>query len=132
MSIRVDTSLLTETTEPSVAEISKSLDVSQGDTISINYQLNSSYIGIADNVDLFNTSTFHDKDGLVIHSAVDTLMQSSTDWSTVNIRYSVPQNAVKLIFGVRMQGLNEYAYVLVDDFSISTETLLNQVPSGFS
>ena len=28
MSIRVDTSLLTETTEPSVAEISKSLDVS--------------------------------------------------------------------------------------------------------
>ena len=132
MSIRVDTSLLTETTEPSVAEISKSLDVSQGDTISINYQLNSSYIGIADNVDLFNTSTFHDKDGLVIHSAVDTLIQSSTDWSTVNIRYSVPQNAVKLIFGVRMQGLNEYAYVLVDDFSISTETLLNQVPSGFS
>ena len=60
MSIRVDSSLLTESTEPSVAEISKSSDVSQGDTISINYQLNSSYIGIADNVDLFNTSTFHD------------------------------------------------------------------------
>ena len=132
MSIRVDSSLLTESTEPSVAEISKSLDVSQGDTISINYQLNSSYIGVADNIDLFNTSIFHDKDGFVIRSAVDTLIQSSTDWSVVDVRYSVPQNAVKLIFGVRMQGLIEYAYVLVDDFSISTETLLNQVPSGFS
>ena len=132
MSIRVETSLLTESTEPSVAEISKSLDVSQGDTISINYQLRSNNNGEANNIDLLNTSIFHDKDGFVIHAAVDTINQPIMDWSIINIRYSVPQNAVKLIFGVRMQGLNEYAYVLVDDFSISTETLLNQVPSGFS
>ena len=132
MSTKVDTSLLTESTEPSVAEISKSLDVSQGDTISINYQLRGNNIGEANNIDLLNTSIFHDKDGFVIHAAVDTINQPIMDWSTVNIRYSVPQNAVKLIFGVRMQGLNENAYVLVDDFSISTETLLNQVPSGFS
>ena len=132
MSIRVDTSLLTDSTEPSAVEISKSLDVLQGDTISINYQLRYNNIGEANNIDLLNTSIFHDKDGFVIHSAVDTINQLTIDWSTVNVRYSVPQNAVKLIFGVRMQGLIENAYVLVDDFSISTETLLNQAPSGFS
>ena len=132
MAIRVDASLLTESTEPSVVEISKSLDVLQGDTISISYQLSNSNNGALNNIDLLNTSIFHDKDGFVIHSAVDTINQLTIDWSTVNIRYPVPQNAVKFIFGVRMQGLNENAYVLVDDFSISVETLLNQVPSGFS
>jgi len=132
MSIRVDALLLSESTEPPAVEISKSLDVLQGDTISINYQLRSNNIGEANNIDLLNTSIFHDKDGFVIHSTVDTINQPTMDWSTVNIKYSVPQNAVKLIFGVRMQGLIENAYVLVDDFSISTETLLNQVPSGFS
>mgnify|MGYP001170944223 FL=1 len=132
MSIRVDALLLSESTEPPAVEISKSLDVLQGDTISINYQLRSNNIGEANNIDLLNTSIFHDKDGFVIHSAIDTINQLTIDWSNVNVRYSVPQNAVKLIFGVRMQGLIENAYVLVDDFSISTETLLNQVPSGFS
>ena len=132
MSIRVDASLFTDNTEPSAVEISKSLDVLQGDTISINYQLRSNNIGEANNIDLLNTSIFHDKDGFVIHSAVDTINQLTIDWSTVNVRYSVPQNAAKLIFGVKMQGLIENAYVLVDDFSISTETLLNQIPSGFS
>ena len=132
MSIRVDASLFTDNTEPSAVEISKSLDVLQGDTISINYHLRSNNFGEANNIDLLNTSIFHDKDGFVINSAVDTINQLTIDWSTVNVRYSVPQNAVKLIFGVRMQGLIENAYVLVDDFSISTETLLNQIPSGFS
>ena len=119
MSIRVDASLLSESTEPSAVEISKSLDVLQGDTILINYQLRSNNIGEANNIDLLNTSIFHDKDGFVIHSTVDTINQPTMDWSTVNIKYSVPQNAVKLIFGVKCR-LNEYAYVLVDDFSIST------------
>ena len=70
MAIRVDASLLTESTEPSVVEISKSLDVLQGDTISISYQLSNSNNGALNNIDLLNTSIFHDKDGFVIHSAV--------------------------------------------------------------
>ena len=132
MTISFDAFQGTESLEPATAEISKSLDVLQGDTISISYQLRNSNIDEASNIHIFNTSIFHDKDGLLLHSDIDTINQLSIDWSVVNIRYFVPQNAVNLIFGVRMQGLNENAYALVDDFSISTQTLLNQVPSGFS
>ena len=90
MSIRVDASLLTESTEPSAVEISKSLDVLQGDTISINYQLRSNDIGEANNIDLLNTSIFHDKNGFVIHSAVDTINQVTMDWSNVCLLYTSP------------------------------------------
>ena len=48
------------------------------------------------------------------------------------MRYPIPQDAVKLFFGVRITGVHESVYVLVDDFSISIDPLLNQPPSAFS
>ena len=131
ISINADTSLQTENFEQSVAEISKSLDVHQGDTILISYQLRNSHDSF-DNIYLFNTSVFNDKDGFLVQSSADSIDQISITWNAVNVRYPVPQNAVKLIFGVKIQGIHENAYALLDDFSISTKALLNQVPSRFS
>lgn len=131
ISISTDSSSQTENFEQSIAEISKSLDVYQGDTILISYQLRNSQDSF-DNIHFFNTSMFYDKDGFLVQSSMDSINQISITWNTVNVRYPVPQNAVKLIFGVRIQGIHENSHALLDDFSISTKALLNQVPSGFS
>ena len=131
ISINSDSSSQTENFDQSLAEISKSLDVYQGDTILVSYQLRNSQNSY-ENIHFFNTSFFKDKDGFLVQSSIDTIQNISISWNTVNVRYPVPKNAVKLTFGVRIQGIHTDAHALLDDFSISTQTLLNQVPSGFS
>ena len=47
----------------------------------------------------------------------------------------MPQDVVKLIFGVKLEALSGShgdIYILVDDYSITTKSLANQVPSTFS
>ncbi|MEL1226652.1 MAG: hypothetical protein VW963_07900 [Candidatus Neomarinimicrobiota bacterium] len=131
ISINSDSSSQTENFDQSLAEISKSLDVYQGDTILVSYQLRNSQNSY-ENIHFFNTSFFKDKDGFLVQSSIDTIQNISISWNTVNVRYPVPKNAVKLTFGVRIQGIHTDAHALLDDFSISTKALLNQVPSGFS
>ena len=128
MSINMDTL----SSEVALAEISKSLDVTQGDTVSLTFQLRFSADDVIDGVDLFNIGSFQDANGTVIEIAQDSISQVSTQWQTINIRYPIPQDAVKLFFGVRIAGVHQSVYVLVDDFSVSIDPLLNQLPSAFS
>ena len=63
LSISVDTSSFEGSSESVFAEISKSLDVIQGDTISLSFQLRSSFNDQTEGVSLFNTKVFHDLEG---------------------------------------------------------------------
>ena len=128
MSITMDTL----SSEVALAEISKSVDVTQGDTVSLTFQLRFSADDEIDGVSLFNIGSFQDANGAEIETALDSINQASTEWQTINMRYPIPQDAVKLFFGVRIAGVHESVYVLVDDFSVSIDPLLNQLPSAFS
>ena len=128
MSINMDTL----SSDVALAEISKSVDVTQGDTVSLTFQLRFSAENVIDGVTLFNIGSFQDANGTVIETAQDSINQVSTQWQIINMRYPIPEDAVKLFFGVRIAGVHEDVYVLVDDFSVSTDPLLNQPPSAFS
>ena len=132
LSISVDTSSFEGSSESVFAEISKSLDVIQGDTISLSFQLRSSFNDQTEGVSLFNTKVFHDLEGQVIEEEQDTINQISTQWQMINVKYPIPQDAVSLVFGVRIAGVHEAVHALVDDFTISIDPLSNQVPSEFS
>jgi len=131
LSISVDTSSFEGSSGSVLAEISKSLDVIQGDTISLSFQLRSSFNDQVAGVVLFNTRVFHDLNGQVIEEEQDTINEISTQWQMVNVKYPVPQDAVSLVFGVRIAGVHEAVHVLVDDFTISIDPLSNQLPSEF-
>ena len=122
----------TLSSEVALAEISKSVDVTQGDTVSLTFQLRFSADDQIDGVSLLNIGSFQDANGAEIETALDSINQASTEWQTINMRYPIPQDAVKLFFGVRIAGVHESVYVLVDDFSVSIDPLLNQLPSAFS
>ena len=109
MSINMDTL----SSEVALAEISKSVDVTQGDTVSLTFQLRFSADDEIDGVSLFNIGSFQDANGAEIETALDSINQVSTEWQTINMRYPIPQDAVKLFFGVRIEGVHESVYVLV-------------------
>jgi hypothetical protein len=132
LSISVDTSSFEGSSESVLAEISKSLDVVQGDTVSLSFQLRSSFDDSVEGISLFNTRSFHDLNGQEIEEEQDTINQISTQWQMVNVKYPVPQDAVSLVFGVRIAGAHEAVHAHVDDFSITIDPLSNQVPSEFS
>ena len=119
----------------SIVEVSKSLDVVPGDTISVSFQLSCSHEDLGVDIDLFDISSFYGSSDELIHEQQDTIDQISTQWLTINVDYPVPQDVVKLIFGVKLEALSGShgdIYILVDDFSITTKSLANQVPSAFS
>ena len=90
MSINMDTL----SSEVALAEISKSVDVTQGDTVSLTFQLRFSADDEIDGVDLFNIGSFQDANGTVIETAQDSINQVSTQWQVINMRYPIPQDAV--------------------------------------
>ena len=83
ISINSDSSSQTENFDQSLAEISKSLDVYQGDTILVSYQLRNSQNSY-ENIHFFNTSFFQDKDGFLVQSSRDTIQNISISWNAVN------------------------------------------------
>ena len=84
LSISVDTSSFEGSSGSVLAEISKSLDVIQGDTISLSFQLRSSFNDQVAGVVLFNTRVFHDLNGQVIEGEQDTINQIS-NFGAVNM-----------------------------------------------
>ena len=130
--INVDTSSFEGSPGSVFADISKSLDVIQGDTVLLSFQLRYSLNDQADGVSLFNTRVFHDLEGEVVEEEQDTINQISTQWQMINLKYPVPKDAARLAFGVRIVGVHQDVFALLDDFTISIDPLSNQVPSEFS
>ena len=127
MSISTDTT----SSDLALAEISKLLNVMQGDTVELSFQIRFSSDDTIAGVNLYNIGIFNDTNGTIVESIQDSINQISTEWQMINIKYPVPQDAEKLLFGVRIVGSNEDAYVIVDDFLVTIKPLFNQSPSDF-
>lgn len=135
LSISIDSTLSATLSNPVIAEISKSLDVSQGDTVSMTYQLMSNSENLGTGINLFSSQFFYDTNGYLIHQKQDTIIDISTQWQIINTNFSIPQNATELIFAITLEALpgsHKEIYILLDDFTISTTLLINQTPSNFS
>ena len=135
LSISMDSTSSAALSDPVIAEISKSLDVSQGDTISMTYQILCNNEDLGTGINLFGSQSFYDTAGYLIHQKQDTIIDISTQWQMINTHFSIPQNATELVFAVTLKALpgsHEDIYILLDDFSINTTILINQTPSNFS
>ena len=130
LSTDADTALNENSLHPYGSEISKYMDVSQGDTVEIEFRLKYEETFNYEQSCLLSFHKFHGSDGDFIHHEIDSVCTENQGWNLVTVNYPVPQNAVNIEFGVRLTGNSRGASVLLDDFSIVVINLNNQNPSN--
>lgn len=130
LSLDVDSTFNESANDLNCPEVSKYLDVNQGDTVQIGFRMQFNTSSDDGKFCLFSFSKFYNADGVFIQENIDTVNAENQGWSMKIFNYPVPQNSVRMEFGVRLTGMGGSAFALLDDFSIAIINLKNQNPSN--